>query len=216
MGLTRVRAEQISDIDYKQATRVVTVSDITLAGSAPALVDGVTLLRGNRVLVTGQTTASQNGLYEVQTVGTGANGTWIRTSDANATGEVEAGMIVMVTEGTVYADTQWKLITDDPIVIGVTELIFTQNYSTSSLVNGTSNVVVANNANVTVGVSGNAAATIGAGFVSVQGLMSTVKVIDTNVNMAPGMNGMLFGTTVIGDTANVFIPDSTTVYVYTP
>jgi hypothetical protein len=106
------------------------------------------------VLVTAQNTASQNGLYYVATVGTGANGTWARTSDGNDNGEIEAGMIIMVTEGSIYADTQWKLITDNPIYIGSTALIFTQNYSANSISSGTSNVVVSSNANVTISSAG--------------------------------------------------------------
>ena len=156
MGLTKPRAAQIYNLDYKQATRVVTVTNIILAGSAPALVDGVSLAQNDRVLVTGQTTATQNGLYDVVTVGTGSNGTWARTNDANSTGEIEAGMIVMVTEGSVYHDTQWKLITDDPIIIGSTTLTFTQNYSANSISGGTSNVTVYSNANVTISSAGTA------------------------------------------------------------
>lgn len=154
MALTRPRAEQIYNLDYKQATRVVTIVDITLAGGAPNNVDGVNLTLGDRILVTGQANSSQNGLYDVYTLGTGSNGTWVRTSDANATGEIEAGMIIMVTEGQVFADTQWKLITDNPIIIGTTGLVFTQNYLANSISAGTSNVVVAGNANVTVSSSG--------------------------------------------------------------
>jgi len=156
MGLTKPRAAQIYDIDYKQATRVVAVTNITLAGGAPATVDGVSLSVNDRVLVTAQSTGSQNGIYLVSTVGSGSNGTWVRTSDADATGEIEAGMIVMVTEGSVYADTQWKLITDDPINIGSTALIFTQNYSANSISGGTSNVTVYSNANVTISSAGTA------------------------------------------------------------
>ena len=129
MGLTKPRAAQIYNLDYKQATRVVAVTNVTLAGGAPATVDGVSLSLNDRVLVTAQSTGSQNGLYYVTTVGSGSNGTWTRTTDANQTGEIDAGMIVMVTEGTVYADTQWKLITDNPITVGTTALSFTQNYS---------------------------------------------------------------------------------------
>jgi hypothetical protein len=154
MGLTRPRAEQIFNLDYKQATRVVTVANITLSGGTPAVVDGVSLSINDRVLVTGQTTASQNGIYDVVSVGTGSNGTWSRTSDANATGEIEAGMIIMVTEGVIYADTQWKLITDNPIVIGTTGLVFTQNYMANSISSGTSNVVVYSNAAVTISSGG--------------------------------------------------------------
>ena len=129
MGLTRIRAEQISDIDYKQAVRVITLTDITLSGGAPAEVDGVSLVAGDRVLVNGQSDAAQNGLYRVQTVGAGSNGTWVRTTDGNEDGEIQPGMVVMVTQGTQYADTPWKLTTNGEIEIGVTELTFEENYS---------------------------------------------------------------------------------------
>ena len=156
MALTRIRAQQISNIDYKQSVRVVTTTNITLAGGAPNTVDGVSLVINNRILVTGQTTGSQNGLYYVTTVGTGSNGTWTRSSDADATGEIDAGMIVMVTEGTVYADTQWKLTTNDPITIGSTALTFVQNYLANSISAGTSNVTVGSSANVTISSAGTA------------------------------------------------------------
>ena len=156
MGLTKPRAAQIYNLDYKQATRVVTTTNITLSGGAPNSVDGVNLTVNDRVLVTAQSTGSQNGLYLVATVGSGANGTWTRTTDADNTGEIDAGMIVMVTEGTIYADTQWKLITDNPITVGTTALTFTQNYSANSITGGTSNVRVFSNANVTISSAGTA------------------------------------------------------------
>ena len=154
MGLTRPRAAQIFNIDYKQAVRAVTVGNIAVSGGAPNLVDGVNLSVNDRILVTGQDTHSDNGLYYVRTVGTGSNGTWTSTTDANDTGEVEAGMIVMVTEGTTYADTQWKLTTDNPIFIGITGLTFVQNYSTNSISAGTSNVIVGTGANIRIDVAG--------------------------------------------------------------
>ena len=184
MGLTRPRAEQIYNLDYKQATRVVTVTDIALSGGAPAQVDGVTLATNDRILVAGQTTGSQNGIYDVVTVGTGSNGTWVRTSDANSTGEIEAGMIIMVTEGAVYHDTQWKLITDNPITIGVTALVFTQNYSANSISGGTSNVVVYSNANVTISSAGtpnvlivSSTGTVTSGTASVTGTITVGNVL---------------------------------------
>ena len=124
MGLTRPRAHQLQDIDYKQTARAITVANVTLSGGAPSTVDGVNLALNNRVLVTAQTTGSQNGIYIVTTVGSGSNGTWARTSDADATGDIKGGTIIMITEGTVYADTQWKLTTDDPITVGTTTMTF--------------------------------------------------------------------------------------------
>ena len=188
MALTRPRASQIFNLDYKQATRVVTTTNIALTGGAPSLVDGVTLVQNDRVLVTGQTTGSQNGLYYVATVGTGSNGTWTRTSDGDANGEIEAGMIIMVTEGSVYHDTQWKLITDNPINIGVTTLDFTQNYSANSISSGTSNVVVSSNANVTISSAGvaNVLTVSSTGTVIVGTLSVTGNIVAPNVAIDRG------------------------------
>jgi hypothetical protein len=156
MALTRPRAAQIYDIDYKQATRVVTVTNITLSGGAPNQVDGVNLSLKDRVLVTGQSTLSQNGIYFVSTVGSGSNGTWSRSTDTDTTGEILTGTIVMVTEGNTYADTQWKLITDGVITVGVTEQTWVQNYSANSISSGNSNIVVLTNANVLLSSAGTA------------------------------------------------------------
>jgi hypothetical protein len=152
MGLTKPRASQIFDIDYKQATRVITVSDVTLAGGAPSQVDGVNLAEDDRVLVSGQDNASQNGLYFISSLGTGSNGTWLRTSDGNENGEIQAGMIVMVTEGSLYHDTQWKLTTNNPIVIGTTPLTFVINIL--SQIGGSNTQIQYNNAG-TMGGSAN-------------------------------------------------------------
>jgi hypothetical protein len=142
----------------------------------------------NRVLVTGQNTASENGIYVVQTVGTGSNGTWIRSSDANVTGEIEAGMIIMVTEGVIYADTQWKLITDDPIVLGVTALVFTQNYSANSISSGSSNVVVNSSGNVTISSAGmaNVLTITSTGIVVTGNISFTGNIVGNNVSIDRG------------------------------
>ena len=144
MGLTRPRAHQLQDIDYKQTARVITTANVTLSGGAPAVVDGTNLALTNRVLVTAQSTGTENGIYEVTVVGSGSNGTWVRTEDANATGDIKGGTIIMITEGTVYADTQWKLTTDDPITIGSTAMVFVRNGNAAFGIvaaNGQSNLV---------------------------------------------------------------------------
>jgi len=71
MGLTKPRAHQLFDIDYKQAVRVITTSSMTLSGGAPPTVDGIELAAKDRALVIGQNTASQTGLYQVTAVGSG-------------------------------------------------------------------------------------------------------------------------------------------------
>ena len=151
MGLTRPRAYQIYDIDYKQAVRAITTTNVTLSGGAPSSVDGVSLSFNDRVLVNGQTNKVENGIYQVSVLGTGSNGTWVRSGDSNQTGELLSGTIVMVTEGLTYADTSWKLVTDDPITIGVTELTFDINTGNAfGTINANGIAVVADSATGTV------------------------------------------------------------------
>jgi hypothetical protein len=204
MGLTRIRAEQISDIDYKQAVRVITLTDITLSGGAPAVVDNISLVAGDRVLVAGQDPASENGLYYVSVVGAGSNGTWLRSLDGNETGEIQAGMIVMVTEGDIYKDTQWKLTTDDPIVIGVSPLTFEQNsaYAFGNIyANGTAVLAttVGDTLTLTAGnnisITGNATtktvdiAVVGISLSSIANGTSNVNIASSNANITISVNG---------------------------
>lgn len=106
---------------WKAPVKVVAVSNVTLSGAQT--VDGVALTDGDRVLITGQnstTPDSANGIYVVST-----SGAWSRADDAGA-GELNAGTAVFATEGTAYADTQWVLLTNDPITVGTTPIIFGQ------------------------------------------------------------------------------------------
>ena len=121
MGLTRPRAHQLQETSFKFACRAISTSNVTLSGGAPATVDGVSVTQGDRVLVIGQTNKAQNGIYNIATVGTGSNGTWNRTKDADDANDITAGTQVSVTEGTTYGDTVWKLTTDGDITIGTTD-----------------------------------------------------------------------------------------------
>ena len=129
MALTRPRAHQLSGVSAKSAVRILSSSNVTLSGGTPATVDGVSLTIDDRILVTGQTSASENGIYRCTVVGSGSNGTWVRSRDANQAGSIVAGMTCIVTEGSTYADTFWKLTTDGAITIGTTELTFEQHSS---------------------------------------------------------------------------------------
>jgi hypothetical protein len=114
----------------KLQCRAATTANITLAGGAPNVANGVTLAANDRILVKNQSTASENGIYYVTTLGTGANGTWTRATDADGAGELLSGMLVTVSEGTVNADSLWMLTTNDPITIGTTALTFARRDAT--------------------------------------------------------------------------------------
>jgi hypothetical protein len=203
MGLTRLRAEQISDIDYKQAVRVIATTNIAnLNGGAPNQIDGVNLALRDRVLVKAQDTASENGLYYVTTLGTGSNGVWQRTLDGNETGEIQAGMIVMVTDGDSFKDTQWKLTTNNPIIIGTTPLAFELNVSTNQISNGNSSITIGTlggNANVSIGGTANVAVFTATGF--------TANNIATDGNLVVGNNLVVNGNLTYVNVTDLNIED---------
>lgn len=99
---------------------------LTATANGALTIDGATVSAANRILVKDQASAAQNGIYTVTTVGTGANGTWTRATDADTSAKVMSGMTAWVDEGTTFADTAWTLITDGAIVLGTTTLSFTQ------------------------------------------------------------------------------------------
>lgn len=102
-----------SGVSLKPPVRGVTATNITLSGTQ-TIDTSVVLVAGDRVLVAGQTLAKDNGIYVV------AAGAWSRATDADGAGELAAGTLVAVTEGTANADTLWGLITDAAITIGTT------------------------------------------------------------------------------------------------
>lgn len=154
MGLTRPRLTQLQDSDFKNSCRVAAVNNVTLSGGAPVTVDGVNLQVNDRVLVVGQTNASQNGIYFVSTLGSGSNGTWTRTLDSNQNAEVTSGVIVNTVEGTEYAGTLWKLTTPDPITIGSTDLTFVPNLENSNIYVGSKTVTTSQTVINTIASSG--------------------------------------------------------------
>lgn len=113
-------------LDVKESVKAATTSNITLSGEAPDVVDGISLSANDRVLVKEQTDASENGIYMVQTLGTGSNGTWVRSGDADTSAKVTPGLFTFVEAGLTYDNAGFVLGTDAPIVLGTTELNFVQ------------------------------------------------------------------------------------------
>ena len=106
---------------------------LTNAGAQAALVlDGVTLSVADRVLIHQQTTQTQNGIYVVTTVGSGATN-WVltRSSDADTYAAASAtalgeGSTVFVQQGTVGAGTTYTCNTSGTITFGTTNITFVE------------------------------------------------------------------------------------------
>ena len=102
--------------DYKESVRAVASTNIALSGLQT--IDGVSLVADDRILVVAQTDATKNGVWLVK------SGAWIRSIDFDDSTDVSAQLVVPVSEGTTYENTEWILITNDPIVLGTTSLSF--------------------------------------------------------------------------------------------
>lgn len=108
------------------AVATVGTTNITLSGEQT--INGV-LTSGSRVLLTGQSTASQNGLWKT------AAGAWVRpgngadagntNSDGNISASYFAGLSLTVSGGT-YINTTWMLTTTAAITLDTTALTFVQ------------------------------------------------------------------------------------------
>lgn len=100
---------------------------LTNAGTLAALsIDGVSLSVNDRVLIKNQTTASQNGIYTVTTVGDGSTA-WVltRATDFNTSAEIQGGDFVFVTGGTTWDNTGW-VQTSTGVTVGTTAIVFDQ------------------------------------------------------------------------------------------
>lgn len=183
-------------LDLKASVRVATTANATLAGGAPSLVDGVTLANGNRILVKSQTNPAENGIYVVQTLGTGANGTWIRTTDADTNAKVTAGLYTFIEEGTVAADSGWVLTTDGNIVLGTTSLAFTQFSGAGQIIAGAGLTKSGNQLDV---VSANAGITINADSIALTLDGTTLTTSGLGLKLADLPNGKI----LVGNSSNI-------------
>lgn len=109
--------------NYKAFVRASATANIASLASASVTQDGVTLVEGDRVLLTEQSTGSQNGIYVVGAVA-GGNAPLTRATDADGSSEVKPGMVVFVSEGTTRGDRWFYLTTNATITLGTTALTF--------------------------------------------------------------------------------------------
>lgn len=129
-ALTNLKA----GLDFKgtQAT-VVATTNITLTAPG-ATISAHTMATGDTMLLTGQTTASQNGLYNWL----GASSTATRTSDTGTTGDIYSGTMIAVGDagttdpGTVWMQTTVGTGSNGAITIGTDSMTWVQPFTATS------------------------------------------------------------------------------------
>ena len=147
---------------------------LTNAGTQAALViDGVTLVVNDRVLIYNQTDATENGIYTVTNVGS-ASTNWVltRATDADSYGvdndSLSEGTSVFVLEGDDGSGEVYGCTTTGTITFGTTNIEFAQ-IGRSAVISGGTGITVSDN---TVSVTDNS---IGATQLNVSGDGDTTK-----------------------------------------
>lgn len=147
----------VAGIDFKNPCNTATVSNLSatynngISGVGATLtnngtlgvliIDGVTQILDNRVLVRNQTISSQNGIYKVTNVGS-ASVAWVltRTDDYNSSTKITPGNMVAIQSGTKNTGTTW-LQTANITTVGTDSIIFTQfSYGASSFLEVANNL----------------------------------------------------------------------------
>jgi len=136
-------------LDVKDSVRVASEANFasTYDNSAGTLtadsngaisIDSTTLSSGDRVLIKSQTTATENGIYSVTTVGDGSTAAVLtRATDADSNAEVTGGMFTFVEEGS-NADAGFVLSSiTGGATLGTSTLTFTQFSGAGSVTAGT-------------------------------------------------------------------------------
>lgn len=137
---------------------------ITFTANGSQSVDGVVTVLGDRILLKNGAAGADNGLYSVTTKGAGGTQeVWTRTTDADISAEVTAGLYVWVEEGTTNADTGWLLTTDNPITLNTTSLTFTQVSGLGQVVAGAGLTKTGNTLDIGAGTG----ITVGADSISI-------------------------------------------------
>jgi hypothetical protein len=142
-GATKNYVDSIAaGLSWKAAVRAGTTTAGTLASSFAnaSVIDGVTLVTGDRILIKNQAAGAENGIYVVQ-----ASGTPLRSSDANSSTNLVDNTAVFIEEGTTQADSAWTLTNNGTITPGTTALVFAQFAGTGGTGTVTSVSVVSTN-----------------------------------------------------------------------
>jgi hypothetical protein len=186
-------------LDVKQSVRVATTAPINIATDLNGgdVIDGVTLVSGDRVLVKNQSTASENGIYQANVGGPAP-----RTSDADGTadtGELKPGTFTFVEEGTANSDKGFVVSTNGVITVGSSSIEWTQFSGAGSFTAGdglsqsgnTINVnVTANRTAITADAIDIASTYVGQSTITTLGTITTGTWDATTVAVTAGGTGV--------------------------
>ena len=149
-------------LDVKDSVKVATTANLSAtydngagtltAGSNGAIsIDGVSLTSGDRVLVKDQSTATQNGIYTVTTVGDGSTAYVLtRAPDADTASELTGGTFFFAEQGSTNADNGYVATHNGVPTFGSTSITFAQFSGAGQISAGDALTKTGNQINVAV------------------------------------------------------------------
>lgn len=115
---------------------------------ALTVLDGYTLLNGDRVLVKNEVASANNGIYTWATGGT----VLTRATDFDTAAEMASGDFTFVTNGTLYASTGW-VQTDPVTIVGTSPVVWVQFSGAGTYTAGTGLTLTGNQFSLTAPVT---------------------------------------------------------------
>lgn len=145
----------INGADWGESCVLVATSNIASLSGTSTSIDGVTATAGMRVLLTAQSTGSENGPWVVNA------GAWTRPVDYAAGATITPNRSYFIEQGTAKHDTGWTLTTDTAVTVDTTSTAWTQFTGLGEVTagngltkSGDTLSVLANGSTITVGASG--------------------------------------------------------------
>lgn len=109
---------------WKEPCRAASTGANIAVLTPPTTLDGLTLARGDRLLLKDQTIPSENGIY----LYVGGSPPLIRDYDSNTSAKFQDGVRVAIVDGAINGNTEYALVSDNPIVLGTTSLRWRKTY----------------------------------------------------------------------------------------
>ncbi|CAB5238308.1 hypothetical protein UFOVP162_31 [uncultured Caudovirales phage] len=178
---------------------------LTATANAALVVDSVTVISGQRILVKNEAAGANNGVYTVTQVGSGALPYILtRATDYDTSGigtnEIDIGDLLLVISGTVNANTSWVQQTPLPITVGTTSIVFIQFAAVQTYTAGTGLTLATNQFSITnTGTAGTygSASQVPVFVTNAQGQVTSVT------NTAIAISGSAVTGNITGNAANV-------------
>ena len=182
-------------LDVRASCRAASTGTILLAAPASLVIDGVTIVTGDRVLMKNQTAGAENGIYVY------GSSVFTRATDADTSAEVTAGMFTFVSEGTVNADSGWVLTTNDAITLGSTSLAFAQFSGAGQVVAGDGLTKTGNT--LDIGTASSSRIVVNADSIDLGQPTVTSSSGTAGINFVQSQTIDIYGRTTVSTTADV-------------